>query len=112
MLQHYLIHKTCHPMLREGKVVIGPDGLLAGLLSFHVDDHVIHGSSLAKLEAALDHILNTTIRLGLICHPFKNLPPTQRVKYFGFEYDTTSTPSLHIPRNKIQSYCHHRIPHI
>ena len=45
--------------------------------------------------------MHITIRLGLICHPSKTSPPSQRVKYCGFEYDTTSTPSLHIPHNKV-----------
>ena len=66
-----------------------------------MDDILIHSPTLSKLEAALDHILHTTLRLGLICHPSKTSPPSQRVKYCGFEYDTSSTPALHIPQNKV-----------
>ena len=97
-LQQYFIQKNSHPFSGKGRVLIVPDDLPAVLLWLHVDDLPIHASLIAKLEA---HILHTTIRLGLICHPSKTSPPSQRVKYCGFEYDTTSTPSPHIPHNKV-----------
>ena len=46
-------------------------------------------------------LLDTTVQLGLICQSCKLSPPTQRVKFCGFIYDTTSTPQLIIPDNKI-----------
>ena len=100
-LQQYFCHKISNPKYGEGRVLIGADGLPAVLIWLHVDDLLIHASTLSKLEAALNHIMHTTVRLGLICHPSKTSPPSQRVKYCGFEYDTTSTPSLHIPSNKV-----------
>ena len=100
-LQQYFSKKINHPGYGEGRVLIGADGLPVVLIWLHVDDILIHACSLAKLEAALNHIMHITIRLGLICHPSKTSPPSQRVKYCGFEYDTTSTPSLHIPHNKV-----------
>ena len=100
-LHGYFTHKINHPTLGEGRVLIGPDGLPAVLLWLHVDDLLVHSSTLGKLEAALDHILSMTLKLGLICHPSKTSPPSQRVKYCGFEYDTSSVPSIHIPHNKV-----------
>jgi len=70
------------------------------LIWLHVDDLLIHAPTKAKLEAALNHIFNTILRLGLICHRDKTNPPSQRVKFCGFIYDTSSTPTLCIPPNK------------
>ena len=100
-LNGFFTQNINHPTLGEGRVLIGSDGLPAVLVWLHVDDLLIHASTLGKLHAALDHILTITLNLGLICHPSKTSPPSQRVKYCGFEYDTSSTPTIHIPRNKI-----------
>ena len=64
------------------------------LIWIHVDDIMIRVPMLHTLEQALDHIIHTTIQLGLICHPSKTSPPPQQVKFCGFEYDTTLTPTL------------------
>ena len=100
-LNGYFTQNINHPTLGEGRILIGPDGLPAVLIWLHVDDLFIHAPTLSKLQAALDHILLITLKLGLICHPSKTSPPSQRVKYCGFEYDTSSTPTIHIPHNKI-----------
>ena len=100
-LQQYFSKKVSHPTYGEGRVLIGSDGLPVVLIWIHVDDILIHAPTLSKLEAALDHIMATTVRLGLICHPDKTSPPSQRVKFCGFEYDTSSTPTLHIPQSKV-----------
>ena len=100
-LHGYFSQRIDHPLFGEGRVLIGPDGLPVVLLWLHVDDLLIHASTLGKLEAALDHILHTALKLGLICHPSKTSPPSQRVKYCGFEYDTSVTPTIHIPHNKV-----------
>ena len=81
--------------------MFGSDGLPAVLLWLHVDDILIHAPTLSKLEAALEHILKVTVRLGLICHCSKTDPPSQKVKFCGFEYDTSSTPTLCTPPNKV-----------
>ena len=83
-------------------MLIGSDGLPAVLLWLHVDDLLIDAPTMGKLHAALNHILDTTLKLGLICNPSKTSPPSQTVKYCGFEYDTFSTPTIHIPHNKSQ----------
>ena len=100
-LQQYFSKSITHPTHGEGRVLIGSDGLPVVLIWIHVDDILIHAPTLRKLEAALNHIMATTVRLGLICHPSKTSPPAQRVKFCGFEYDTSSTPTLHIPQSKI-----------
>ena len=100
-LQQYFSHEVYHPAYGEGRVLIGSDGLPVVLIWIHVDDILIHAPTLSKLEAAMDHIMGTTVRLGLICHPDKTSPPSQRVSFCGFEYDTSSTPTLHIPQSKV-----------
>ena len=100
-LQQYFSGTNSHPKFGEGRVLFGSDGLPAVLLWLHVDDIFIHAPTKSKLEAALDHILTTTVRLGLIYHRSKTDPPSQRVKCCGFEYDTSSTPTLCIPQNKV-----------
>ena len=100
-LQQYFSHKISHPTYGEGRVLIGSDGLPAVLIWIHVDDILVHAPTLPKLEAALDHIMSVIIRLGLVCQPSKTSLPSQRVKFCGFEYDTSSTPTLHIPQSKV-----------
>jgi hypothetical protein len=41
------------------------------------------------------------VRLGIICQPKKTRPPAQRQKFCGFIYNTTNTPRLIIPEDKI-----------
>ena len=99
-LQQYFSNKISQPKFGEGKVLFGPDVLPAVLLWIRVDDILIHAPTKSKLEKALTHILQTTIRLGLIYHISKTSPPSQRVKLCGFEYATSSVPTLCIPQNK------------
>ena len=100
-IQQYFTKTSYLPTLGEGRVMIGLDGQPAVLIWLHVDDILIHSPNLNKLKSALDHIMETTVRLGLICHPSKTSPPSQRVTYCGFEYDTTHNPTLHIPQGKV-----------
>ena len=100
-LQQYFVEKVTHPTLGDGRVLIGTDGLPAVLIWLHVDDILIHASTREKLVSALNFIMELTVKLGLVCQPCKTAPPSQRVKYCGFEYDTSSTPTLHIPQSKV-----------
>lgn len=90
-----------HPTCGEGRLLLGPDGEPAVLLWLHVDDILIHAPTLKKLELAMSHIYNTILRLGLICKTDKTNPPSQCVTFCGFEYNTTMTPTLNIPHNKV-----------
>ena len=100
-IQQYFSNKISHPKFGEGRVLFGSDGLPAVLVWLHMDDILIHARIKAKLEAALDHILQTTMRLGLIFNYSKMDSPSQRVKFCGFIYDTSSIPTLCIPQNKV-----------
>ena len=100
-IQQYFSDKISHPKFGEGRVLFDSDGLPAVLLCLHVDDILIHAPIKAKFEAVLDHILQTIVRLGLICNYSKIDPPSQRVKLCGFIYDTSSIPTLCIPQNKV-----------
>ena len=74
-LQQCFIKKICHPTLGEGRILIGSDGFPAVLIWLHVDDILIYSPTLIKLNAALEHIMETTVRLGLITiHPKLHLP--------------------------------------
>jgi hypothetical protein len=46
-------------------------------------------------------VLDITMQAGLICHPTKLKPPTQVQIFYGFLYDSQSTPKLRIPDNKV-----------
>ena len=95
-LQQYFSDKISHSKFGEDRVLFSPEGLSAVLLWLHVDDILIHTPNKSKLEAALTHILGTTIRLGIICHLSKTSSPSQGVKICGFEYDTSPVPTLYI----------------
>jgi hypothetical protein len=62
-----------------------------------VDNFILHGPTHAKTLAALHYFLDTTVNIGMLCHPKKLTPPAQIVKYCGFLFDTTGIPCLQIP---------------
>jgi hypothetical protein len=62
-----------------------------------VDDFLIHGPTHTKTLEALNYFLDTTVDIGMLCHPKKLTPPAQVVKYCGFLFDTTGVPCLRIP---------------
>ena len=86
--------------LGTGRVELDAEGLGSNLLFMHVDDIFLHGPTLTKLIDGLNHLMNTALRLGLICQPVKTKPPRQWQKYCGFIYDTRSTPRMYIPTAK------------
>ena len=113
----YFTKKVYHPKYGEGRVLIGRDGKPAVLIWIHVDDILIHGPSYDKLVSAMKSLLDTTVQLGLICQPCKTTPPTQKVKFCGFIYDTENVPQLIIPDNKVSraialiDHLHHGMKH-
>ena len=100
-LQPYFTKRVYHPIRGEGRVLICPDSVPSVLIWLHVDNILIHSPTWSKFEASLDHIILATVKLGLICHPSKASPPRQCVNYCGFEYDTSSVPTLRILQNKV-----------
>jgi hypothetical protein len=89
------------PSLGIGRILIGSDGLPALLLWIHVDDVFLHGPTENKVNAGMTHLLDTAVRLGLICQPAKTSAPAQVQKFCGFLYDTTGIPAVEVPPEKI-----------
>ena len=48
--------------------------------------------------AGLNYVMDTALRLGLICQPVKTKPPGQVQKFCGMIYDTRGSPCMRIPR--------------
>ena len=76
--------RVYHPEHGEGRVLVDSNGIPVVLIWMHVDDVLIHGPTLGKLIEALDLLLDTTEKLGLICQPSKTAAPTQNIKFCGF----------------------------
>jgi len=71
------------------------------LIWIHVDDVFLHGPSEAKVIAGLNYVMETALRLGLICQPVKTRPPCRIQKFCGLLYDTRRIPTLRILTGKI-----------
>jgi hypothetical protein len=84
------------PGLGYGFILTAKDGPAVKIWVW-VDDFLIHGPTHAKTLAALHYFLDTTVKIGMLCHPKKLTPPAQIVKYCGFIFDTTGIPCLRIP---------------
>jgi hypothetical protein len=85
-----------NPKLGYGFVLYANDGPAIKLWVW-VDDFIIHGPTLEKTMRALNYFLDTTVKVGMLCHPKKLTPPAQVVKYCGFLFDTPGIPCLRIP---------------
>ncbi len=44
--------------------------------------------------------MDLALEVGLLFNPDKVVPPSQRVKYCGFIYDTITIPTLEVPADK------------
>ncbi len=93
--------KVFDPVKGEGRVLIDAEGEPCCLVWLHVDDLLLHGSSYERVSIALSWIMDEMVRLGLICQRCKIEPPSQRVKFCGFIYDTSRCPTLEVPTSKI-----------
>lgn len=87
------------PALGYGFVLESADGPAVKIWVW-VDDFILHGPTEEKTTAALHFFLDTTVDIGMLCHPKKLTPPCQVVKYCGFLFDTTDIPCLRIPITK------------
>lgn len=96
MFNFFQSKRVFHPHLGEGRIYFSKDGTPAVLIWLHVDDIFLHASTLAKLKKALDFILDVTLWFGLVIQPVKVVPPSQRVEYCGFIYNTEGIPCLEI----------------
>jgi len=90
------------PALGEGRVLVDDDGSPALLIWIHVDDVFLHGPDGGKVEAGLNYVMDTALRLGLICQPVKTKPPGRVQKFCGMLYDSRATPCMRIPVGKIE----------
>jgi hypothetical protein len=70
------------------------------LLLVHVDDLLLNGPTWAKTAAALTGVMDLALEVGLLFNLKKVVPPSQRVKYCGFIYDTTGIPAVEVPADK------------
>lgn len=96
-----LTHGSYQPHLGHGYVGYQANGKPVVQVIGFVDDFKIHGSDYSDCCQGTSAFMDLMTRLGLICQPAKTSPPQQTQKYCGFLYDTTGTPTLRIPPNKI-----------
>jgi hypothetical protein len=75
------------------------DGLPAVLLWVHVDDFLLHRPTYNKAAAPLSALMDTALDT-VLAHPAKMSPPSQRVRYCGFIYDTAAIPTLEIHQER------------
>jgi hypothetical protein len=90
-----------HAVFGHGRFLMGADGLPAAILFAHVDDYLVHGPTHRKTCLAFNAFMDHSVRLGIICQETKTRPPSQQQKFCGFLYDTTNTPRLLIPPDKV-----------
>ena len=64
-----------HPTYGECRVFIGVYGTPSVIMWMHVDDIFSHGPNKNKLFQAFECMLNTVVRLDLICKTCKTLTP-------------------------------------
>ena len=91
-----------HSHWSSGRVLMGEDGLPACQVWAHVDDYLVHGPTKKKTCQAFAAFMDLSVRMGFIVQPKKTSPPAQVQTYCGFEYDTSSRPTLRIPQAKQQ----------
>jgi hypothetical protein len=101
ILNHPLPDGSYNLRLGEGRILMGIDGLPVLFIWINVDDFFVHGPSKDKLMVGVMFIMDTAVRLGLICQPIKNSPPAQIQKFCGFLYNTSSVPYLRVPVGKL-----------
>ena len=89
------------PGIGHGYVGIQVNGRPVALIFGFVDDFLIHAATYDDCCLALNAFMDLMVRVGIVCQPVKTSPPAQIQKYCGFLYDTTNTPTLRIPPNKI-----------
>ena len=74
-------------------------GLVVKLWGF-VDDFMNHAPTKKLIHEAKLLFMDIACILGFLCHPSKCPPPSQIVKFIGFEFDSVCFPILRIPLEK------------
>jgi hypothetical protein len=89
------------PTLPHGIVRIFPIDVLLIVIAFaHCDDFWIHAPTHEKARLAAIDFLDLAVKVGLLAHPLKLTPPSQEVKYTGFNWVSVEAPTLKIPSYK------------
>jgi hypothetical protein len=82
-------------------MLVGLNGLPALLIWIHVGDIFVHGPSKDKLMGGLKFIMDSVVRLYLICKPIKTSPPCQDPEVLFF---CTPPPLYRAPECLRKSY--------
>ena len=91
---------TFDPKLGYGYILTRKDGRPGVKVWIFVDDVAIHGPDYESTAEALRFFFDLAVDVGLLCHPGKCYPPSQRAKYCGFVLDSTGIPELQVPTDK------------
>ena len=81
------------------------------LLWSMVDDFFIHSRTNTECWKAFHAFMDHMLRVGFICQVKKTHPPSHSQKFCGLIFDTSSTPVLKIPEEKL-SRCKATIQYI
>ena len=87
---------TYDPRKGYGYILTNNHGLTVKVWGF-VDDFMLHAPTPWLLYSTRDFFMDVACRLGFLCHPKKCPPPSQCIKFIGFEFNTTTFPELKIP---------------
>ena len=85
------------PLKGNGRVLMGADGHPSVLLFMHVDDILVHGPNQEKTVLGLNHLMDTALRLGLICQPVKTKAPRQWQKILRVHLRHSTNPLFVCP---------------
>jgi hypothetical protein len=95
-------HQPFNLDLSHGRIRISPiDGLPAALAFAHCNNFFLHGPTHEKARLAGLDFMDLVLKVGLLAHPAKLTPPSQKVKYTGFIWNTKDIPTLQIPPYKV-----------
>jgi hypothetical protein len=87
------------PKLGYGFVLESTEGAAVRIWVW-IDDFLIHQPTKEKTTAALSFFLDTTMDIGMLCHPKKLTPPNHIVKKCGFVFDLMCISCICIPVSK------------
>jgi hypothetical protein len=73
----------------QGRFLIGKDSSPAAQVWAHCDNFLIHASTYEETMEGLRQFLETSVEVGILCHPGKLIPPAHVVKHAGFLFDSS-----------------------
>lgn len=87
------------PRLGYGYNLVSERGLAVRVWGY-VDDFLMHAATRRLIHEARLFFMDVACIFGFLCHPLKCPPPSQCVKFIGFEFDTHGFPLLRVPLEK------------